>query len=263
MNAPLQLLVSVRNGQEAEAAIAGGCAIVDVKEPQRGSLGAAAPQVWHEVAECLAQLPVSPGLSLALGDVPDWDLTATLPAIPAATQYLKIGLAGLARSADWCVRLMAVREAFEQAAGAPHVPMAGWIAVSYVDYQDAEAPSPEAVLDVAFETQCRGVLLDTWSKAAGNLWDRLSPTQLADIVERVHARGLRLAAAGRLRPVDFAKLAACGVDIVGVRSAACSGFERRAAVSTDAVRGLTRAIAEVRGSDCSHPPVVQKEANAG
>ena len=36
-----RLLVSVRNGQEAEAALAGGAHVIDVKEPARGSLGRA------------------------------------------------------------------------------------------------------------------------------------------------------------------------------------------------------------------------------
>ncbi|GIS63269.1 MAG: hypothetical protein CM1200mP2_54940 [Planctomycetaceae bacterium] len=37
------LLVSVRSGQEARAAIEGGCAVLDVKEPAHGPLGMAGP----------------------------------------------------------------------------------------------------------------------------------------------------------------------------------------------------------------------------
>ena len=37
------LLVSVRDGQEARAALDGGAAVIDVKEPLRGSLGLPQP----------------------------------------------------------------------------------------------------------------------------------------------------------------------------------------------------------------------------
>ena len=36
----MRLLVSVRNAEEARAALAGGAEIIDAKEPSRGALGA-------------------------------------------------------------------------------------------------------------------------------------------------------------------------------------------------------------------------------
>src|SRR5258708_39763272 len=38
-----QLLVSVRTVAEAEAALAGGCDVLDIKEPNRGAMGMADP----------------------------------------------------------------------------------------------------------------------------------------------------------------------------------------------------------------------------
>ena len=40
-HSPPQLLVSVRSAEEARAALEGGAALIDVKEPSRGSLGSA------------------------------------------------------------------------------------------------------------------------------------------------------------------------------------------------------------------------------
>ena len=56
-----RLLVSVRNEQEAKAAIDGGCDIVDIKEPQNGSLGRASFDVIQKVAASCAlfRVPVS------------------------------------------------------------------------------------------------------------------------------------------------------------------------------------------------------------
>src|SRR5436309_16136851 len=43
------LLVSVRSSEEAIAALEGGADIIDVKEPRRGSLGAADPGTVSEI----------------------------------------------------------------------------------------------------------------------------------------------------------------------------------------------------------------------
>ena len=44
------LLVSVRSAEEARAALAGGATVIDIKEPDRGPLGRAEPEVWQQVA---------------------------------------------------------------------------------------------------------------------------------------------------------------------------------------------------------------------
>ena len=58
------LLVSVRSVAEAQEAVAGGAAIIDVKEPSRGPLGRADADVTAAIAEAVAgraQLTVACG----------------------------------------------------------------------------------------------------------------------------------------------------------------------------------------------------------
>ncbi len=45
------LLVSVRSADEALSALKGGAAVIDVKDPDRGPLGLASPEVWDEVKQ--------------------------------------------------------------------------------------------------------------------------------------------------------------------------------------------------------------------
>ena len=62
------LLVSVRSAAEAEAALAGGAALIDVKEPARGALGRADDAVIADVVRAVAgRAPVS----AALGELRD------------------------------------------------------------------------------------------------------------------------------------------------------------------------------------------------
>jgi len=100
------LLVSVRHAEEAAAALAGGAAIIDVKDPTAGSLGAATPAAVAGVASTVkGQVP----WTVAAGELRDeiaspGTIRRWLAAIgdeaglgpsggPAA---VKVGLAGLA-----------------------------------------------------------------------------------------------------------------------------------------------------------------------
>ena len=49
------VLVSVRDAAEAEEALVGGAAVIDVKDPARGSLGAAAPATVAAVARAVGR----------------------------------------------------------------------------------------------------------------------------------------------------------------------------------------------------------------
>src|SRR3954468_1178551 len=81
------LLVSVRSPAEAEDALRGGAALIDVKEPACGSLGRASDQT---IAEVLRQVAGRRPVSAACGELKD-----NLPLFPApGLRYVKWGLAG-------------------------------------------------------------------------------------------------------------------------------------------------------------------------
>lgn len=130
-----QLLVSVRSAAEARAALDGGAALVDVKEPSRGSLGRAEATVWAEVAAACGS---NVAVSFALGEVDEHADGDPVPAVPPGAALVKLGLRsqGLAGRADWEDRWAAARERFDRAAGRP-LP---WVAVAYADARSASAP---------------------------------------------------------------------------------------------------------------------------
>ena len=85
------LLVSVRSAAEAVVALEAGTDLLDVKEPARGPLGRADPEVMAEVARCAGgSVPVS----VALGELRDAD---EVPRLPQSIAYAKLGLAGCGR----------------------------------------------------------------------------------------------------------------------------------------------------------------------
>lgn len=230
---PTRLLVSVRNADEARAAIAGGADVIDVKEPHAGSLGRASSSAMHAVAEMVHQTPTIP-CSVALGEMNE--VVADLDAlqIPSTVRWVKLGLSGCSNHRDWLQEWLRIREHL----GGNHQ----WIAVAYVDAATVTSPSVRKVLAAAIETRCAGLLLDTFSKTSGTLLDLLSVDELHGITREAQAAGLLVALAGRVCRDDLSVLLPLQPDLIAVRSAVCHNHNRTAAVDADLVASFRRAM---------------------
>jgi len=237
-----QLLVSVRNADEAAAALAGGADIIDVKEPQRGALGMADPVVIASIVACVSgRVPVS----AALGELREWttreDRWLTVDGLSMALEklsFVKLGLAGCGRTTGWVAAWLDLRGRIEQAAGRT-LP---WVAVAYADETAAEAPSVLEIIEAAGRTGCRGVLIDTFNKQSGSLLDHSSTPALSDWESTGRAAGLFLALAGRLRAEDVGRPELRCADIIGVRSAACDADDRQRGISPGRVAALRKRL---------------------
>ena len=227
-----RLLVSVRSAAEALAAAAGGASIVDVKEPDRGPLGRADPEVWRAVR---AAVPVSIPVSVSLGELTEWrGLERRIgPSDFVGIAFRKVGLAGCRRDPGWERAWAHLREVLG--------PGPGWIAVVYADWIDADAPEPDRVLEAAGRAGCAGILVDTWEKRRLAMLD----PAWADWISRVRRSGLMIALAGGLDVGTIKRLTLLDPDLFAVRGAACSGNDRRAAIDPDRVAALVAAAAGV------------------
>jgi len=217
---PCGLLVSVRSVEEAVAAVAGGAAIIDVKEPALGPLGAAR----CEVAAAIGVVVAGVSWTIACGELAAGadrvaahvqavhDAGGPRMAPPAA---VKAGPAGLAAAA-W-------RRQFERLAVILPAAVEP-VAVAYADHRRADAIAPSDMLRAAADAGAGTALVDTYDKTGPGIvplagleairsWRRLA----ADL-------GIRLAVAGRLTPAEVAAVAGTGAWVVGVRSAACGGL---------------------------------------
>lgn len=248
-----RLLVSVRNEQEARAAIAGGCDIVDIKEPNIGSLGRASLETINAIAEiCRAQqVPVS----VALGELPEWidspakELDGLLTAIFSnRLSFAKLGLAGTGDRANWQGDWIDWVRSNSQAGSAP------WIAVAYADWELADAPSMFEVLDVvtaAGSGTFAGLLIDTFDKSSGHLLACLSCAELVSIREQLSDAGQQLALAGKLNPRLLGPLIDVAPDVVAIRGAACEDSDRTGRISQQRVTQFRREIGHVFSDEVS------------
>ena len=228
------LLVSVRSAAEARAALAGGAAILDVKEPARGALGRADSDIWRAVR---AVAPPEIAVSVALGELLDPTLQVDVARFDWSTggiAFVKLGLAGTRPLKDWKARWASSRGWI--GAGP------SWVAVAYLDWQTADAASPDAVIDAAIDARaaCAGLLVDTYDKSATTRLD----SGWTERLRRARAAGLFLALAGRLDAAEMRRLSWLQPDIFAVRGAACRAGDRTAPIDRERVCELARAAAQ-------------------
>jgi uncharacterized protein (UPF0264 family) len=206
-----KLLVSVRNVDEALAAVAGGADLIDIKEPDRGPLGAADPAVWVAIRQAIGyERP----LSVALGELWEPDLAERLRHASLA-DYAKVGLSGCASretwQRDWCDQFAALDVRVQR------------VAVIYADAEACGAPQPQAILDTATTLGCRTVLIDTFAKSHGNLLTYFSLSRLKELLRHCRERQLQLALAGSLNEALFGCLRPLEIDWLALRGAVCEG----------------------------------------
>ena len=227
------LLVSVRSADEAEAAVRGGAAVIDVKEPANGSLGRAADVT---IAEVVRQVAGRRPVSAALGDWSEQE--SVWPAIEGLS-YLKWGFNNQGRASQDA--LAAATAAWQH--NRARQPTCALVTVAYADWKAANAPTPEVLCRFACAGRWGPFALDTWNKDGSTLLDHLPLAEIAALVERCRAAKIPMALAGALGRADMERLSPLAPDWFAVRTVVCRGGMRRADVDGDEVRRLVEWLA--------------------
>ncbi len=230
------LLVSVRSAAEAVAALAGGADVIDVKEPDHGPLGAADPDTMTEIL-CVVRGQVL--VTAAAGELLDTGTRGAMrivESLPSGISLCKIGLHGCRDVPGWD-ELWSLAVARGRAQANP----AGPVAVVYADWLTARAPTPLEVLRIAVRLGCSALLIDTWDKFAGNLFEHWSLGKLDRFIAQVRARRMAVVLAGSLSGSSLTTAAQLAPDLVAVRGAACENG-RRGTIVAERVAALKQMI---------------------
>ncbi|HEX5435645.1 MAG TPA: (5-formylfuran-3-yl)methyl phosphate synthase [Gemmatimonadaceae bacterium] len=230
----MRLLVSVRNVDEARAALAGGAQIIDAKEPAHGALGAVSPGVLRDIRAAVGN---ARPISAALGDATDVATVerAAREAAALGLAYVKVGFRGIV-DIGLITQLLAAAVRGARAAGTG----TSVVAVAYADAARVASAPPGAIIPAAAGSGARGALLDTACKDGDALFALMTPATIAHWVRAAHKASLTAALAGKLAACDIPALHILAADIIGVRGAACDGG-RDGRVSEQRVRALVQA----------------------
>jgi uncharacterized protein (UPF0264 family) len=224
-----KFLVSVRSAEEAEVALEGGADVIDVKEPRKGALGAAAPEIWRAVRAVVGSKAAT---SVALGELIN-EAVESLVNQAAGFAFAKVGLGGCGGIANWQDRWRALAKRLP--VGTLAVP------VAYADCEAADSPPVSEVLLLAASLPAKLLLIDTFDKSNGRLMDCVSREELAEIVLLAAERDVKLALAGSLRADDIAMVLELAPTYIGVRGAACR-VGRDGAIELARVKSLAEIV---------------------
>jgi uncharacterized protein (UPF0264 family) len=232
-------LASAASAGEAVAALRAGAAVIDLKNPRLGPLGACREATLRAARRrCLALDPARP-MSAAAG--PAVSPAAARVAAQAARlgyDYVKCGLEGIATPG---AAVAALRRAGRAArAASPRVRL---IAATYADAAIVKALPPALLPAVAARAGFDGCLLDTAAKAGPGLADLVSADAIAAFIAACRRAGLLCALAGSLRAVALRRVPALlEADLIGARGALCEGG-RAGRISPLRVRTFSLALA--------------------
>lgn len=227
------LLVSVRDLAEAQACLACGVDILDLKEPDNGALGPVDVQTMAAVSSFATKLPAveQTMLSFAAGEIVDWDRGRATRLIDRyglelveRFQFVKVGLAQASTLDDWRASLNLIFDGLPKSTQP--------VAVGYFDHAQCQGPSIDDIVDFASDTaKVRTVLLDTFCKEH-DLFKWIDEKQLKSVIEACHRRGLAVVVAGSLTKDNLPRVKSLVPNFVGVRGAICRG-DRRDSVDAD------------------------------
>jgi uncharacterized protein (UPF0264 family) len=230
------LLVSVRSAAEAVTALAGGADVIDVKEPNRGSLGAVDGETLSAVIDAVDGRAIVTAAMGELVELMDGENTHGSVHIPPGVSLFKLGLAQCALRRDWQTHLHRVIARLAAPSG-----NAKPVAVAYADWRTAQSPQPRDVLRAAIEFGCPALLIDTQNKSTGSLFDHWPIDDLQLFLREVHSQKLAVVLAGSLVEDAIVHAARLMPDLVAVRTAACDAG-RGGTVTLERVRGVKQAI---------------------
>lgn len=234
-NSRRQLLVSVRDAQEAELCLQAGVDWVDLKEPTAGSLGMPQVQSAQQVAKLLAD---HPRRSVALGELRDLQSKSLLQSASQLCQLFpiaKVGLQGVKDQADWQDQLHGLAQQFS----------AKLTPVIYADWKRCDAPEPMQVVAWAQSHASRFLLIDTYFKDGQRLLDHFSRQQLESLLEEADQFGTKVVLAGSLSMDDIPTLIDLPCAALAVRGAVCDG-RREGKLCAQRIQDWMSALAQPR-----------------
>ncbi|MEM0313909.1 MAG: (5-formylfuran-3-yl)methyl phosphate synthase [Candidatus Bathyarchaeia archaeon] len=239
----MKLLVSVRDLGEALSALRGGAHIIDVKNPEEGSLGAHHPTVIRSISKAISGRAE---ISATLGDLPNLPGTASLAALGAAVSgvgYVKAGLFGVKTVGEAEALIRAVCRAVEDYS-------VKVIAAGYADYEGAGCVNPLMLPKAAYNAGAHGVMIDIKAKnPPRKLFEYFCDDELRSYVKEAHSLNLTVALAGSLGAEDVIRVHRLGADIMGIRRGACMGGDRaNGRIDEDAVARYIWEIKRLAGS---------------
>lgn len=236
----MKILLSIVSLFEAKKVLPLEPDILDIKNPNEGSLGAQFPWVIRNIVEEVKKPTIK--CSATLGDLPYKPGTASLAAYGAAScgiDYVKAGLFGVVSYEQGLHMMKNIVRSVRQANHRAFV-----VAAGYADYRRFGGVSYRELVKIAKNSRADVVMVDTAIKDGHNLFDAMRIAELREFIDTSHDAGLEVALAGSLKNYHLGKLYELNPDIIGIRGAVCKSGQRKNEIDPMRVREFLGSVKE-------------------
>ena len=248
----MKFLLSIVSQEEAKSVLKYHPDLLDVKNPDEGSLGAQFPWVIQDVVKAVRNTDIK--CSATLGDLPFKPGTASLAAMGAAAacgaDYIKAGMFGIKSYEEALQMMINIRKSIRQVSGKILV-----VASGYADYRRFGAINPLEIIRAASDSKCDAVMVDTAIKDGENLFDAMTYSQLKSFIDTAHNSGLQVALAGSISLKYLDIIAELKPDIIGIRGAVCQKGNRNTALDPIKVEGFIEKMKSLQSKSSYDQPV--------
>ena len=219
------MLASVNSIAEALLVFNAQVDVIDLKQPERGALGALDTDVVRQIVlEIAGRCPVS----ATVGDLPmqpELVFNAVTAMAHTGVDYVKIGFFP---EGDWYATVEKLAQL---------TPQTALIAVFFADTQ------PDfAIITALQQAGFAGVMLDTMDKHKGSLTQVMTHTDIAQFVALAKSHSLLCGLAGSLRLTDIAALIPYQADYLGFRGALCEQHQRTGQLNQQAIAQIKQRL---------------------
>lgn len=222
-----RILGSVRNPQEAELLLRTSIAILDLKDPERGALGAADPAVVRQVVN---QVEGRRHVSAAAGSAGDKDIMGKAHQLSLqGVDFVKVGFSRASQQS----LLPELRTAITAPVQA--------VAVLFADSPEID---PMQWVEPARTAGFAGLMLDTADKHSGPLDQHVDLSQVKDWTQAAKETGLLCGLAGRLSAESARYFLSARPDYLGFRGALCRRSARTGPVCLETTLKLLESLRE-------------------
>lgn len=231
-----RILGSVRNPQEAELLLQTSVAILDLKDPARGALGAADPATARQVVN---QVRGQRRVSAAAGSADDEGVLRQAHRLSLeGVDFVKVGFARPSQQS--------LLSELHAAIAAP----AQAVAVLFADRPEID---PMEWIEPACSAGFAGLMLDTADKHSGPLGRHMGLAQVSDWVQAARKARLLCGLAGRLDAESARHFLPACPDYLGFRGALCNRSVRTEPICLDTTRKLLAALGESNAASTDFP----------
>ena len=223
-------LASVSSMHEAELVRSLGADVIDLKNPDRGALGAVDLDTAQSIA---AMIGHGATLSATIGDLPLYapDLETAVGSMHATgVDIIKVGVFDKTISRF-------VLNTFNVLAGENIRIVLVFFAEIFPDDLDLQGLKKTGIM---------GVMLDTCEKAGGSLREKLDDGTLAEFVSNAKRAGLISGLAGSLTREDIPPLLRINPDYLGFRGALCKQHQRSRQIDGSKVTAIRKLIPQTQ-----------------